>query len=116
MSSMSESNQARTTIHQSLTKPLLLAGAERAPAAANWISATGILFGGGLHWYTIAISAFMLTVGHSALVQAAKFDPHLSRVYMRHIRYQHWYLERSSPIAPTPLIRPSVPTVRQLQW
>jgi type IV secretion system protein VirB3 len=113
---MSESDEARTTIHQSLTKPLLLAGAERAPAAANWIFATGILFGGGLHWYTIAVSAFMLTMGHWALVQAAKFDPHLTRVYMRHIRYQHSYLERSTPIALIPLVRPSVPTTRQLQW
>lgn len=113
---MSESNQARATVHQSLTKPLLLAGAERTPAAANWIFATGILFGGGLHWYTIAASAFMLTVGHWTLVQAAKFDPDLSRVYMRHIRYQHWYLERSTPIAPAPLVHPSVPAVRQLQW
>jgi hypothetical protein len=33
---------------------MLLAGAERAPAIANWIMAAGILFGGGLHWYTIA--------------------------------------------------------------
>ena len=55
----------RATIHQSLTRPMLLAGAERAPALANWIMAAGILFGGGLHWYTIATSALLVT--HRAL-------------------------------------------------
>jgi hypothetical protein len=44
----------RAAIHQSLTRPMLLAGAERAPAIANWIMAAGTLFGGALHWYTIA--------------------------------------------------------------
>ena len=113
---MSADNQSLVAIHQSLTRPLLLAGAERAPAIANWISAAGILLGGGLHWYTIATSSFMVTVGHWALVQAANFDPHLSRVYLRHIRYQRWYPERSAPATPAPLIRPSVPTVREMQW
>src|SRR5262245_14626892 len=101
---MNDTNETRAAIHQSLIKPLLLAGAERAPAAANWISAMGILFGGGLHWYTIAVSAFMITLGHWALVQAAKFDPQLSRIYLRHVRYQRWYPERSAPAARAPLI------------
>ena len=52
----------RATIHQSLTRPMLLAGAERAPALANWTMAAGILFGGGLHWYTIATSALLVTI------------------------------------------------------
>jgi type IV secretory pathway TrbD component len=49
--------------------------------------AAGILFGGGLHWYTVATSALLVTIGHWALTQAAKFDPELSRVYLRHVRY-----------------------------
>ena len=113
---MNSRNASQVAIHQSLTRPLLLAGAERGPAVANWITAAGILLGGGLHWYTIAPSALMVTVGHWALVQAAKFDPDLSRVYLRHIRYQRWYPERSARDAAAPLIRPSVPTVREMQW
>src|SRR5229473_2791430 len=73
-----ESTASRSAIHQSLTRPLLLAGAERAPAIANWITAAAIFFGGGLHWYTVTISALLVTVGHWALVQAANFDPQLS--------------------------------------
>ena len=113
---MTENNTTRAAIHQSLARPMLLAGAERGPAAANWISGAGILFGGGLHWYTIGASVFLLTIGHWALIQAAKFDPHLSRVYLRHIRYQRWYPARSAVSAPAPLIHPSVPTVREVRW
>lgn len=103
----------RSTIHQSLTRPMLLAGAERAPAIANWILAAGILFGGGLHWYTIAAGAILISFGHWALVQAAKFDPELSRIYLRHVRYRRLYLPRASATAPAPRIRPSVPTIRE---
>jgi type IV secretory pathway TrbD component len=105
----------RATIHQSLTRPMLLAGAERAPAVANWIMAAGILFGGGLHWYTIAASALLVTFGHWALVQAAKFDPELSRVYLRHVRYQRVYAARAPITAAPPRVRPSVPTVREIR-
>lgn len=105
----------RATIHQSLTRPMLLAGAERAPALANWIMAAGILFGGGLHSYTICASAILLTFGHWALVQAAKFDSELSRVYLRHVRFQRVYLPRASVAAPPARIHPSVPTVREIR-
>ena len=82
---MVEAERRVSAIHQSLTQPILLAGAERPLAIANWITAAALMFGGGLHWYTIAMGAFLLTVGHWALVQAAKFDPQLSRVYVRHV-------------------------------
>ncbi len=97
---MADTSASHSTIHQSLSRPVLLAGAERAPAIANWISAAAIFFGGGLHWYTVAISGLLVTVGHWALVQAAKFDPQLSRVYARHIRYQDYYPPRASIFAP----------------
>ena len=49
------------------------------------------------------------------LVQAAKFDPELSRVYLRHVRYQRIYPARASVTAPPPRVRPSVPTVREIK-
>src|SRR5438105_3314758 len=107
---MTQPDRRISTIHQSLTRPILLAGAERPLAIANWITAAALIFGGGLHWYTIATGAFLLTVGHWALVQAAKFDPQLSRVYVRHINYQRYYPAGASVTAPPPRIRPSVPS------
>jgi type IV secretion system protein TrbD len=104
-----------SAIHQSLTKPILLGGAERSLAIANWITAVALVLGGGLHWYTIALGTFLLTIGHWALVQAAKFDPQLSRVYVRHTRCQDYYPARASITAPAPRIRPSVPTPKEIR-
>ena len=49
---MTESERKVSTIHHSLTQPILLAGAERPLAIANWITAAALICGGGLHWYT----------------------------------------------------------------
>ena len=112
---MAEGERRVSAIHQSLTRPILLAGAERPLAIANWITAAALIFGGGLHCYTVAMGAFLLTVGHWALVQAAKFDPHLSQVYVRHIRYQDYYPARAPISASPPRIRASVPTPKEMR-
>ncbi len=112
---MAEGERRVSTIHRSLTQPILLAGAERHLAIANWITAAALIFGGGLHWYTVAMGAFLLTVGHWALVQAAKFDPLLSQVYVRHIRYQDYYPARAPISASRPRIRASVPTPKEMR-
>ena len=62
-----------------------------------------------------AMGAFLLTVGHWALVQAAKFDPQLSQVYVRHIRYQDYYPARAPISASPPRIRVSVPTPKEMR-
>ena len=112
---MADGERRVSTIHQSLTRPVLLAGAERPLAIANWITAGALILGSGLHWYTLLIGTLLVTLGHWGLVQAAKFDPQLSRVYVRHIRYQNYYLARASVAAPSPRIRPSVPTPKEIR-
>ena len=112
---MNGAGQRLNVIHQSLVKPVLLAGAERPLAIANWITAAAIFFGGGLHWYTVTISTLLVTVGHWALVQAAKFDPQLSRVYVRHIRFQDYYAARAAISASPARVNPSVPTPREMR-
>jgi type IV secretion system protein VirB3 len=112
---MKRDDRRVSAIHQSLTRPILLAGAERQLALANWITAAGLILGAGLHWYSITMGVLLLTLGHWALVQAAKFDPQLSRVYIRHVRYQDYYLARASIDAPPPHIRPSVPTPKEMR-
>lgn len=112
---MVEKERRINTIHRSLTQPILLAGAERPLAIANWITAAALIFGGGLHWYTVAMGALLLTAGHWALVQAAKFDAQLSQVYIRHIRYQNHYPARA-PISAAPArIHTSVPTPKEMR-
>jgi type IV secretory pathway TrbD component len=112
---MAERDQRISAIHRSLTQPILLAGAERSLAIANWITAAALIFGGGLHWYTVAVGAVLLTVGHWALVQAAKFDPLLSQVYIRHVRYQDYYPARAPLTAAPPHNHASVPTPREMR-
>ena len=112
---MAESERRVSAIHRSLIQPILLAGAERPLAIANWITAAALIFGGGLHGYTVAMGTFLLTVGHWALVQAAKFDPQLSQVYVRHIRYQDYYPARAPISASPPRIRVSVPTPKEMR-
>jgi len=112
---MAENERRVSAIHRSFTQPILLAGAERPLAIANWITAAALIFGGGLHWYTVAMGTFLLTLGHWALVQAAKFDPQLSQVYVRHIRYQDYYPARAPISASPPRIRVSVPTPKEMR-
>lgn len=112
---MAEGDRRVSTIHQSLTRPVLLAGAERSLAIANWITAAALILGSGLHWYTVAVGVLLVTLGHWALVQAAKFDPQLSRVYVRHIRYQDYYPARATIFARTPWVRPSVPNPKEMR-
>ncbi len=103
-------------IHQSLVRPILLAGAERPLAIANWITAAALILGRGpvVHG---RLGALLATAGHWVLVQLAKIDPQLSRVYIRHIRYrQDRYPARASLWAPPPArIRPTVPQPRELR-
>ena len=103
-------------IHQSLVRPVLLAGAERPLAIANWITAAALILGAG-QWYTAILGGLLATGGHWLLVQLAKIDPELSQVYIRHIRYrQKRYPARASLWAPAPArIRPTVPQPRELR-
>ena len=112
---MAQDQRRVSAIHQALTRPILLAGAERPLAIGNWITAAALILGSGLHWYTIALGVLLVTLGHWALVQAAKFDPQLSQVYIRHIRQQDYYPARASVFAPPARIRPSVPTPREMR-
>jgi type IV secretory pathway TrbD component len=62
----------RTTIHQSLSRPILLGGAERRLAILNWLFVAALIFGVGLHFYSVALAAVLGTAGHWGLRQAAK--------------------------------------------
>jgi type IV secretion system protein VirB3 len=90
----------RTLIHQALTRPALLGGAERGLAILNWLIVAALIFGVGLHLYTVAIATTLGTAGHWALRQAAKFDPQLSELYIRHLHYQRYYPPRATITAP----------------
>ncbi len=80
-----------TQIHRSLTRPLLLAGAERELVIVNLTIIGALIFGVGFHWMTIGVAGFLATFGHWALVCLAKKDPQLRIMYMRHVKYHPMY-------------------------
>ena len=98
----------RTPIHQSLSRPLLLAGAERALVLVNGTLIAALIFGVGFHWASLGMAALLATLGHWALTRAARHDPQLSRIYVRHVRYQEYFPARAAVQAPPGYVFPSV--------
>ena len=98
----------RIPIHPSLTRPVLLAGAERELVLVNGTIVAALIFGVGVHWTSLTMAAVLATLGHWGLTRAAKHDPHLSRIYIRHVRYQEHYPARPATRALPLYIYPSV--------
>ena len=99
----------RTPIHASLTRPLLLGGAERELVLANGTLIAALLLGVGLHWASVTAATLLATVGHWGLRCMARHDPQLSRIFLRHIRYQDRYPAQAPVQAPPAVVFPSVP-------
>lgn len=95
-----------TPLHPSLTRPILLGGAERELVVIEGTTIAALTFGVGFHLLTLALAGVLATIGHSLLTMAAKADPQMLRVYTRHVRYQPFYLAQTHPAAPPTTILP----------
>src|SRR3989442_11648448 len=98
----------RAPIHPSLTRPLLLGGAERDLVLVNGTISAALIFGVGFPWVSLNIAGLLATGGHWALTRAAKYDPRLSGFRVRHVRYQPYYPARPLTEAPPAWVYPSV--------
>lgn len=83
-------------IHPSLTRPILLAGADRILVLLNVTCIVMLIFGVGLHWITVIASLFLALVGHAVLIRVAKYDADFSKVYLRHLRFKTFYSAQSA--------------------
>ncbi len=95
-------------IHRALTRPVLLAGADRELVLANGVVVIALLFGIGFSWYTASVSAVLLIVGHWGLVLLAKRDAEIRRVYVRHVRLATYYPAAARCVRTAPLVHASV--------
>ena len=95
-------------IHRALTRPVLLAGADRELVLANGVVVIALLFGIGFSWYTASVSAVLLIVGHWGFVLLAKRDPDIRRVYVRHVRLATYYPAAARAVRTAPLVHASV--------
>jgi len=77
--------------HLSLSRPLLIAGAEPAAVAVEVLTAGGLLFGVGFHVSTIVLAVFYMTVVHSVMTRVAGSDADLSKLYLRSLRAGDYY-------------------------
>lgn len=93
--------QRRIPIHRALNRPNLLLGGERNLVLFAMLIAAIVCFTAS-SWYMFAIGIFIWMFLHIALHQMAKADPHMSQIYLRHIRYKDYYAARTGEAAPLP--------------
>jgi type IV secretion system protein VirB3 len=79
-----------------LHRPNLFLGGEREPALMTLIVAGGLAVS-GMNMVSFVVGAALWFTAIPVLRWMAKTDPHLSRVYLRHIRYRGYYPARSRP-------------------
>jgi type IV secretion system protein TrbD len=86
----------RTALHRALYRPNLILGGER-----ELVLITAIICGGvavsGLNLVSAAIGVAVWLIAIALLRMMAKADPHMSKVYLRHLRFAAYYPPRSRP-------------------
>ena len=91
-------------LHSSLTRPILLGGAERDLVIIEVSLIASLLLGVGFRLASLSLALFLGTVGHRLLVWIGRQDPQATRVYARHRQYQPFYPAVASPSAPIPRV------------
>ncbi|MHB8369205.1 MAG: VirB3 family type IV secretion system protein [Leptospirales bacterium] len=92
-------------IHQSLVKPLLLAGGDRELVLMNIVGQAGALFMMGLSVFSISLVLIVGGVLHVALVIMGKKDPLMREAWMAYRAFRIFYPARSECRVNPPKIR-----------
>ena len=82
--------------HRVLHRPSLFLGGEREPALLALVVAGGLAVS-GMNTVSFLVGAALWFSVIPVLRWMAKSDPHMSKIYMRHIRYGGYYPARSRP-------------------
>ena len=86
------SDLAETSVHQSLTRPVLLGGVEKDLAMLEILIGGAILALAGPTLVTFAVLASsVLAINPFLLAPLAEHDPQAFAVYLRHIQYRPGY-------------------------
>lgn len=86
----------RSEFHRVLHRPNLFLGGERELVMFTALVCSGFVISSqNLVATVLGISIWLVCIGFFR--RMAKSDPYLSRVYLRHIRYPHYYPPRSRP-------------------
>lgn len=82
--------QRRIPIHRALNRTSLILGGERELVLMTMLFAALIGFTAS-SWIQLVIGALFWIAIHTMLVEMARNDPSMSKVYMRHVRYKAYY-------------------------
>ncbi len=92
----SEDELEKVPFHRVLHRPHLFLGGERELVMFTALVCAGFAVSSQTVWAALlSLAIWMLCIGFFR--QMAKFDPHLSRIYLRHLKYQSYYPPRSRP-------------------
>lgn len=100
------------TVHTSLFRPVLFAGAEPAVVIVEVLTAGGLLFGVGFHVATIVLAVFYMTAVHAVMVRLASHDARISQLYIRSLSGRDYYPAHALLTAREVAVLPSIPPVR----
>ena len=92
-------------VHQSLVKPLLLAGGDRELVLMNIVVMAGALFMMGLSVFSVSLVLSVGSAVHVGLVVMGKKDPVMRFVWMGYRRFAIYYPARSECRVKTPGVR-----------
>jgi type IV secretory pathway TrbD component len=98
------------TLHPSLWRPALFMGVEPAVAILEGTTALALVFVVGLHFITLALAVFYLTVVHSVMAWVAKQDALMSQLYIRSLTAKDYYAPHAGIGAGPPSVHATLPT------
>jgi type IV secretory pathway TrbD component len=90
------SDLRKTPLYRALYRPQLLLGGDRNLMIVVLFSAA-LLTVVSMNTVSIVLGLFILVVGVYSLRKAAKADPLMRQVYLRHIKYSGYYAPFSRP-------------------
>jgi type IV secretory pathway TrbD component len=97
------------TVHASLHRPVLLAGAEQGLAIFEGTLIAALLVAVGPSLTTVLLVGLYAGIVHPLAVWATAKDPIISGVYLRSLRYAGYYPAAARLAARPPAVRPSIP-------
>ncbi len=94
---MQEQNGLKAVkIHSALNKPNLLMGAERELILLVGLFSAMMVFI-AMTWQTFIVGIIMWVILSTLLRMMAKADPQMSKIYLRHLKYNGFYPAHSTP-------------------
>ncbi|SEM30603.1 conjugal transfer protein TrbD [Acinetobacter sp. DSM 11652] len=94
---MSEQDKRRVTpFHRALHRPQMIAGGERELMLFSMLIAGGLIVS-AMNFVATVLGLIIWMICAHALRKMAKADPNMSKVYIRQLKYGHYYGPFSRP-------------------